>query len=356
MVHDNANGRILIVDDEPAVVRLLHQSMPKTAIVRSANTAEDALSLVDNLRPEIILLDLGMPGMGGIGLLDAIRQDERWAHVKIIVISGNPDPDARIQAYTAGADDFLPKPFSPMEVRFKVQRWIGLSRADELAKLKQECVWMLNDEGLSPFTPVMQAIQLLRQFDGVDDVIEVAHAIETMEFTADETLKRLFLLQEYLQWRNPDHRVTALQFELASLLQPMMGDWEAVVQQTGLAMEVQPFEEELTVTAHSKSIKRVIRWLFQNSVAYAESRVSVLHGREGRHVTYLEFVDDGPGFAPEALPHALHGFATGSRLNFDKDVGLHLSLSMEIVRAQGGALSIRDPGPGSTTVRLTLPS
>ena len=148
MVHDNANGRILIVDDEPAVVRLLHQSMPKTAIVRSANTAEDALSLVDNLRPEIILLDLGMPGMGGIGLLDAIRQDERWAHVKIIVISGNPDPQARIEAYTAGADDFLPKPFSPMEVRFKVQRWIGLSRADELAKLKQECVWMLNDEGL----------------------------------------------------------------------------------------------------------------------------------------------------------------------------------------------------------------
>ena len=356
MVHDNANGRILIVDDEPAVLRLLHQSMPKTAIVRTADTGEDALSILDHLRPEIILLDLGMPGMGGMGLLEAIRADERWGYVKIIVISGNPDPAVRVEAYSVGADDFLPKPFSPMEVRFKVQRWIGLSRADELAKLKQECVSMLNDEGLSPFTPVMQAINLLRQFEGIDEVIEIAHAVESMEFAADETLKRLFLLQEYLRWRNPDHRVMPLQFELASLIQPMIDDWDAICQKTGTILEVQPFEEELTVTAHSKSIKRVIRWLFQNSVAFAASKIRVNHGREGRHVSYLEFIDDGPGFAPEVVPHALHGFGTGSRLNFDKDVGLHLSLSMEIVRAQGGALSIHDPGPGTTTVRLTLPA
>src|SRR4029077_12845697 len=89
------------------------------------------------------LLDLLMPDMNGIEMLERLKADERWYHTPVVMISGLTETDAVIRCIEAGAEDYLPKPFNPVVLRARInaclerKRWRDRER-DYLAQLKEE--------------------------------------------------------------------------------------------------------------------------------------------------------------------------------------------------------------------------
>jgi two-component system, OmpR family, KDP operon response regulator KdpE len=113
-VTEPTNLRTLIVDDENAIRRFLKASLSAHGYtVYEAATGEDALQEVVNARPDVVILDIGLPGIDGVEVTRRLRE---WSATPIIVLSVRNDEAEKIRALDAGADDYLTKPFGVGEL------------------------------------------------------------------------------------------------------------------------------------------------------------------------------------------------------------------------------------------------
>ena len=112
-------GRILVVDDEPQIRRIMRTSLTGAGYeVDDARSGEEALEKVRAFRPDLVLLDINMPGMGGLAACRAIRGDE---NVAIIMLTVRNTEASKVEALDAGADDYVTKPFSTPELLARIR-------------------------------------------------------------------------------------------------------------------------------------------------------------------------------------------------------------------------------------------
>ncbi len=113
------SGRVLVVDDEVEMQRALRTGLRYHDFdVRAVGTGEDALREATGWRPDVILLDLGLPGMDGFATLKALRPMTRAG---VIVVSVMPGEKDKVRALDAGADDYLVKPFGTEELVARIR-------------------------------------------------------------------------------------------------------------------------------------------------------------------------------------------------------------------------------------------
>lgn len=111
--------KVLIVDDEQAIRRFLRTSLTAHGYeVHESANGEDAIFQTINLRPDLIILDLGLPGMSGLEVTRRIRE---WTQTPIVILSVQNQDTDKIAALDAGADDYLTKPFSVGELTARLR-------------------------------------------------------------------------------------------------------------------------------------------------------------------------------------------------------------------------------------------
>lgn len=108
------SGRVLVVDDEPQIRRALSTNLrTRGYVVDLAEDGERALELAEDAHPDLVILDLGLPGLSGVGVIRRLR---RWSSVPIIVLSVRNSEADKVEALDAGADDYVTKPFGMNEL------------------------------------------------------------------------------------------------------------------------------------------------------------------------------------------------------------------------------------------------
>ena len=121
--------RVLVVDDERAIRRFLRTSLAAHGYaVYEASTGQEALSAVVGDRPDLIILDLGLPDLNG---LEVTRQLREWTRIPIIVLSVREEEATKVAALDAGADDYLTKPFGMAELMARIR--VALRHAEHPA-------------------------------------------------------------------------------------------------------------------------------------------------------------------------------------------------------------------------------
>jgi two-component system KDP operon response regulator KdpE len=106
--------RVLVVDDEPQILRALRINLRvRQYEVHTAASASEALSVAAKFPPDLVLLDLGLPDMDGMNVIEGLRG---WTKAPIIVLSGRADSSDKVAALDAGADDYVTKPFGVDEL------------------------------------------------------------------------------------------------------------------------------------------------------------------------------------------------------------------------------------------------
>lgn len=114
-----SNGKILVVDDEPQIRRMLRSALTKLGyVVADARNGEDALEKIRDERYDLIVLDRNMPGMGGLAACREIRSRSDVGIIMLTVRKAEPD---KIEALDAGADDYVTKPFSVLELSARIR-------------------------------------------------------------------------------------------------------------------------------------------------------------------------------------------------------------------------------------------
>src|SRR5438067_623748 len=126
---DTTARRILVVDDDPTVGAALEHILKHEGYqVSRARDGRGALAAVAKDRPDLVLLDLNMPNMGGFEVCKRVKGDPATSLLPIVIVTGESEFDAKMQAWDVGADDFLTKPFQVVEV---------LARCRSLLRTKQ---------------------------------------------------------------------------------------------------------------------------------------------------------------------------------------------------------------------------
>lgn len=112
-------GRILVVDDDPQIRRIMRTTLIGAGYeVEDAKSGEEGYDKISQFHPDLVLLDINMPGMGGLALCKMIRSDK---NVAIIMLTVRDSEEDKVAALDAGADDFVTKPFSTPELLARIR-------------------------------------------------------------------------------------------------------------------------------------------------------------------------------------------------------------------------------------------
>ena len=114
--------KILIIDDEPDLLKVTVIRLQKAGFeVEASSNGQQALELAQRTMPEIIILDVMMPGMDGMEVKTKLNQDSLTASIPVIFLSGKTDTEAKLKGLGLGADDYITKPFDPQELIARIR-------------------------------------------------------------------------------------------------------------------------------------------------------------------------------------------------------------------------------------------
>lgn len=131
--------RILIVDDLPANLDVLLGVLSEAGYtVRVADSGEGALARLDRVRPDLILLDVNMPGLDGYETCRRLKADDRWSETPVLFLTAQDDPGDKVRGFEVGAVDYITKPLHPQEVLARVRAHLQIRSLQQTLEQKNE--------------------------------------------------------------------------------------------------------------------------------------------------------------------------------------------------------------------------
>lgn len=355
---------ILLIDDEPVVIDSCLAILEGTDHdVAFASSGVEGLELARAHRPDLAFVDLKMPGMSGMEVLEELRTLDPT--IVSIVFTGFATIASAVEAMQRGAYDFLPKPFTPDEFRSMLRR--GLNQGEMLVEraalrrereaLRENFAAIVSHELRSPLAAVQQNLYvLLRDLDGAVS----ADQHETLERMSRRIGELLALVNRWLRGFSTDLAPVRETFEPVEIAAVVTNAVEnARPEATRKAIEIAAHVDPGTVVlGDAGALTEAVLNLVGNAVKYSRQggRVAIRATcREGR--VLLSVVDHGVGIAPADLPRVFDAFYRGQAAEGGvAGAGIGLALSRRIVEAHDGQISVTsDQGEGTVFV-IELPA
>ena len=360
---------VLVIDDEESMRDSCSQIIAKLGCrVETAGDGTVGLAKIRELRPDAIIVDLKMPGIGGLDVLNEVRLID--PEIVSIVITGYATVDAAVEAMKRGAYDFLPKPFTPDELRLILARALERRRlsieAETLRRekklLQDNIITMVSHQLRSPLVAIQQYFEVL--LSGIAGELGTRPQ-EMIRRASDRLTSLLELVNEWLQLARIDGGGLVAAFRpvelrplvdrLIDFLAPMAREHDVTLQWGA------PPAAGIAAFGDEASLEQVFTNLLHNGIIYNKKggRVEVRLGEDRNEVT-VEVRDTGIGIAAEHLPLIFDQFYRVHRSEETKakGSGLGLSIVKKIVEAHHGRVEVSsEPGVGTVfTVRLPKPS
>jgi putative two-component system response regulator len=179
---------ILIADDDPKIREALSSILEgEEYAVISVASGEEALHCLDDASPDVILLDLSMPGMNGFDVLKRLKTDTATMHIPIVIITGRNDIDSRVEALKLGADDFLQKPPHYAELIARVRSLVKVKAYNDYMIEHQQIL----EQQVAERTKELQgALEKLREAS-LDTIVRLSRAAEYRDENTSEHLQRM---------------------------------------------------------------------------------------------------------------------------------------------------------------------
>jgi len=362
--HGAHSGRILVVDDQPANLKAVSGLLSRHGYeVATAGQGAEALEIATGHPPDLLLLDMMMPGMDGFELLAEMRRHAELQQLPVIFLTAAQDRELLLRAFAAGAVDYVTKPFIPEELLARVNAHIGLKltrdRLERVAHERQELVNLVAHDLKNPLSSVLFASEVLQQKackpERIPRYLTIIH---------ESTRDAIGYIRRYLEAQKQVAAVDARKLEhpacLRELLRWLADRYELQLEAHGmhLRLDIKDGDNELPVAMDTRVLRQVAENLVSNAMKYAadggELTLAVRPGSAGAWQLRVE--DRGNGVARDRQQELFRPF---TRLGVREDglsSGLGLSLARQIVVNAGGNLWYEDRDGGGACFVIELPA
>jgi two-component system sensor histidine kinase/response regulator len=359
------NPIVLVIDDEASMRDSCSQILVKSGYHSEvAENGKIGLEKVQNLHPDLVLVDLKMPAISGVEVLEKIKEFD--PSIISVVITGYATVESAVEAMKKGAYDFLPKPFTPDQLRIIVKR--GLERRRlilETESLRREkkimeenFITMVSHQLRSPMGTIAQYFEVI--LGGIVGKVEPRQR-EMLTKARDRLESLMGLINDWLNLArmNKDRIVDNLKpLSIKKVLEDIVTFMEASAQKEKILMEFVPYAGNDMVLGDDESLKQVFSNLITNAIKYNQTngRVKIFIEEEEDYLA-VSVADTGIGIPEEHLPYIFDQFYRIKKAGEKKSdgTGLGLSIARKIVDAHGGTIQVTSkPGEGSV-FRVLLP-
>lgn len=357
-------GTILVVDDQAANLRVVSTLLSRQGYtVLTADTGEHALELIRERRPDLMLLDMMMPGLDGFGVLQQIRQEDALRQLPVVFLTAAHDRELLIRAFDAGVVDYVTKPFMPEELLARVSAHVGLKLArdhlEQVAGERQQLVNLVAHDLKNPLASVLFASDILLQ-DGCRKE-RIPRYLQMIHESAKDALG---YIRNYLEIQAAQAGTARTGPGLQSQDVPLRELFDWLHDRYALQLESRGHQLRIASTPECPRaamdglvLRQVTENLVTNAMKYAPDSDVELALQPGRPGNWRILVEDrGPGIATKDQ-HAL--FVPFNRLNRKQDgmsSGLGLSLARQILARAGGDLWYEDREGGGARFVIEVPS
>ncbi len=361
--------RLLLAEDELSFSAFLCELLAEEYEVEATSNGEQAWAAVARRLPEIILSDVQMPLLDGLGLLGRIRADTRTASVPFILMTADNQRSLLFAALEAGMDDFLPKPFHPLELlaRLRCQRrMIDLRQqaTEQIARKEAEAVEQVRNRFLSslshelrePLTPVRLASSLLRRVEGLP--ASMYEAIEAIRRNVEIETWLIDDLLDVSQIVDGRLAVNLASTDLHDCLGQAIRECREDYALKRLHFTVDLDAKQHQVRGDTIRLRQVFCRLLHNAGKFTPEygRISVRSSNDSDSIV-VEVQDSGSGIAADVLPRLFGPFGRNMAEKGQNALGLGLGMTIAhaIVTAHEGHLTAQSPGSGlGATFRVCL--
>lgn len=143
MIAADSQKKLLVVDDEPTNLRVLNQTLRDYYSLTFAKSGAEALELVNKVKPDLILLDVMMPGMTGYEVCQTLKSNSATRHIPVIFVTALGDAIDEAKGFEVGAVDYISKPITPVVVKARVATHLSLVNAEELRRTRLQVIQRL---------------------------------------------------------------------------------------------------------------------------------------------------------------------------------------------------------------------
>jgi two-component system sensor histidine kinase/response regulator len=357
-----APASILVVDDQQTNVQIVGSVLGGLGYeIIPAADGPTALKRLALTTPDLILLDLILPGMDGCEVCRQLKAHPEWKTIPVMFLSAADDKDLIVRALDSGGVDYITKPFNQAELISRVRTQLALKNASDqlrrLAEDKDELLGILAHDLKNHLGGMHMSAQLLHErIESLPDQ-RAARLSENIMHTSAQLLG---FVKEFLANAAADHGI-ALEPASNNLVQvaaSAVHRYAEAARRKQLKFETDFPAQDALVVADATALDQVVDNLLSNAVKFSPpgKRIFVSVQPAQNHVEGV-VRDEGPGFLPEDMERMFRRYVRLSArpTGGEPSTGLGLSIVRKLVRAMKGELECEsDPGEGAT-FRLRLP-
>jgi signal transduction histidine kinase len=341
---------ILVIDDDESMRDSCTQILTKDGFLAEiAKDGSSGLEKIKETKPDLVLIDLKMPGINGLEVLE--RTIEMDPNIIAVVITGYATVESAVEAMKKGAYDFLPKPFTPDELRIIIKR--GLERRKlileteslrrEKKLIEENFITMVSHQLRSPLVAILQYFEVI--LGGMAG--EISGKQKEMIQKAQSRLENLTnLINDWLDVAKLDSGqiINNLRpLSLRKVIKKTLEDMRPLAKKNDISLELRSSTENKNVLGDEESLKQVFSNLITNAIRYNKPKGKVMITiKENRDFIATEIQDTGIGITEKHLPFIFDQFYRVSKGESQKikGTGLGLSIAKKIVEAHGGSIQV----------------
>jgi two-component system, sensor histidine kinase and response regulator len=362
----SVQDKIVFVIDDDEIIRLsCEQILKKSGYkVETFSSGHEGIERLKQVRPPLLVVDIKMPELDGFEVIKIVRKLD--PDVVIVVITGYATIETAVDAMKMGAYDFLPKPFTPSELRLIIdrgfERWRLAQEAQRLRKEKAEVerkfVTLVSHQLKGPLSAVKQYLDVLL-FTGKDQF--KGETVEWISRSQSRITEMIGLIQDWLMLAKLDRGSLCdrnASSDVGSIIEGVIKEHQQLPSSAGLKLSAEIAPGLGLARGDGISLNMLIGNLVSNAVKYNKpgGKVVVRAGREG-NLIHLEVSDTGIG-----IPSAsrLHLFEEFYRVKVPETqnipgTGLGLVICKKIVDELGGSIEVDSKEGEFTTFTVKLP-
>ncbi|KOP27710.1 histidine kinase [Hapalosiphon sp. MRB220] len=359
-------AHILIVDDNADMRDYLKRILNEHVTVEAVADGAAALAAVQERMPDLILSDVMMPRLGGFELLKILRTNPQTKEIPIILLSARAGEKSVIEGLEAGADDYLIKPFSAIELVTRINAHLQMAQLRGEALREERTISRRKDEVLStvshelntPLVAILGWTRLLRSSPSNQSML--MKALETIERNATLQAK---LVQDLLDIS----RITAGKIslnvepvELQKVIETAIATVRQSVDSKNICLKCQFNSSSATVAGDPDRLQQIVLNLLTNAVKFTAQGGSIevrLDVKANKNEVQIVVSDNGIGIGGDLLPDVFDTFRQSESSKSKGGLGLGLAIARHLVELHGGTIHAQSPGIGqgaTFTVKLPL--
>lgn len=343
---------VLIVDDSPSMRDALEALLfPEGYHLAFAASGQEALDRLQELSPDVILLDVMMPGMGGLQVCERLKADERWRHIPTILVTTLDSEEDLVRGLDAGADEYLTKPVTGLELRARVRTMLRIKQQfDELQaalQLREDLANMIVHDLRGPLSVIMMAICRLGRAVSTPEALKYVDYVESQAHRMDSFLTDMLATAKMAEGKLILSRSMVDVNQLVREVAKIHGD---LAESKGRKLVVDVPKGTRQVSLDANLFHRTLDNLISNALKFSPPEGTVTLRAEypasPMPLVRIQVVDEGPGIPEENRDRIFDKFEVVSLMKQGiPQLGLGLVFCKMVVDAHGGRIFVEANEP-----------